>query len=244
MLTGFNTDVDYEGRTFHVQTEDKGPSNPWSRASFTRAGRSWVPAEHLRRPHGGVGAVRGGTPSPHGEPAPGRDPRDPERPVRSRGPKPFGYNIITNRSLDEVVLDFLAGAGDAGRIRLEMEDLTRSRRGRTRRSSSACSRRNRSAPCRRARGGQAALDEGPSEGDLLGTTATDGRVEATIELPEADGVSSAVLCQAEASGNNAELKRLVGKPPRRVMTAQPRTAPLARSISRRASSLRPASRLS
>jgi hypothetical protein len=26
----------------------------------------------------------------------------------TRGPRPFGYNIVTNRSLDEVVLEFLA----------------------------------------------------------------------------------------------------------------------------------------
>jgi hypothetical protein len=28
MITGFNTDVAYEDRTFHVQTEDKGRTNP------------------------------------------------------------------------------------------------------------------------------------------------------------------------------------------------------------------------
>ena len=28
MITGFNTDVDYDGRIFHVQTEDKGRDNP------------------------------------------------------------------------------------------------------------------------------------------------------------------------------------------------------------------------
>ncbi len=28
MITGFNTDVEYEGRVFHVQTEDKGRTNP------------------------------------------------------------------------------------------------------------------------------------------------------------------------------------------------------------------------
>ena len=28
MITGFNTDVDYRGKTFHVQTEDKGLDNP------------------------------------------------------------------------------------------------------------------------------------------------------------------------------------------------------------------------
>lgn len=28
MITGFNTDVEYKGVTFHVQTEDKGVDNP------------------------------------------------------------------------------------------------------------------------------------------------------------------------------------------------------------------------
>ena len=28
MITGFNTDVEYNGVTFHVQTEDKGVENP------------------------------------------------------------------------------------------------------------------------------------------------------------------------------------------------------------------------
>ena len=28
MITGFNTDVEYDGRTFHVQTEDRGQRNP------------------------------------------------------------------------------------------------------------------------------------------------------------------------------------------------------------------------
>ena len=28
MITGFNTDVEFEGRVYHVQTEDKGLDNP------------------------------------------------------------------------------------------------------------------------------------------------------------------------------------------------------------------------
>jgi len=28
MITGFNTDVKYKGKNFHIQTEDKGPKNP------------------------------------------------------------------------------------------------------------------------------------------------------------------------------------------------------------------------
>lgn len=28
MITGFNTDIEHRGKTFHVQTEDKGVDNP------------------------------------------------------------------------------------------------------------------------------------------------------------------------------------------------------------------------
>ena len=28
MITGFNTDIDFDGKAYHVQTEDKGLANP------------------------------------------------------------------------------------------------------------------------------------------------------------------------------------------------------------------------
>jgi len=211
MLTGFNTDVDYEGRIFHVQTEDKGLSNPVveslvytggeivgsRRGSYADITAEFSEEELHRRMESQHHAVIR-------EILSGRF--DPE------GPKPFGYNIITNRSLDEVVLDFLSGAGDSGRIRLEMEDLQALEEGTT--------------PTLRLRV-VAEDSEQPVAGASVvvkllstkerprvvftGTTAADGRVEATVEIPEAGGASAAILCQAEESGNNAELKQLVGK---------------------------------
>ena len=46
-----------------------------------------------------------------------------------------------------------------------------------------------------------------------GTTAHDGRIEATFEIPPMPGANAAILLQAEASGNNAEIKQLVMKSP-------------------------------
>jgi len=209
MLTGFNTDVDYEGRTFHVQTRTRDSPIPSSRASSIRAGRSSGPAEQLRRHHGGV--LRGGAPPPDGEPAPRRDPRDPERAVRSRGAEAVRLQHHHEPEPGRVVLDFLSGVGDSGRIRLEMEDLQALEEERPRRSGSASSPRIRIARRRRERRGQATVHEGAPEGVFTGTTAADGRVEATVEIPETGGTNAAILCQAEESGNNAELKQLVGK---------------------------------
>src|SRR5262245_40302074 len=108
MITGHNTDVEYAGRIYHVQTEDKGDSNPMietlvysrgaildsrrhSYADLVTKGRADEKAiiklmeqQHRRT----VREVRNGK-------------YDPE------GPKPFGYNLISNRSLDEVIYEWL-----------------------------------------------------------------------------------------------------------------------------------------
>ncbi len=38
MITGFNTDVDYNGEVFHVQTEDKGVDNPMVESLIYKGG--------------------------------------------------------------------------------------------------------------------------------------------------------------------------------------------------------------
>src|ERR1700752_217149 len=118
MITGFNTDVEYEGRVFHVQTEDKGRDNPVveslvysggeivasRRASYAELARSesYSEAEVLKRMEAQhqvlIRDIR------HGR-------FDPE------GPRPFGSDIVSNRSLDEVILDFLAQEATVERIR-------------------------------------------------------------------------------------------------------------------------------
>jgi hypothetical protein len=106
MITGFNTDVDYDGRIFHVQTEDKGRANPvieslvYSRGeivasrkvSYASASQEYSDGDlmlRMERQHQAL--IR--------EILNGR--------YESDGPKPFGHNIISNRSLDEVVAEFL-----------------------------------------------------------------------------------------------------------------------------------------
>ena len=46
---------------------------------------------------------------------------------------------------------------------------------------------------------------------FAGTTGQDGRVQAGFEIPELPGANAAILFQAEAAGNNAEIKQLVLK---------------------------------
>ena len=120
MITGFNTDVDFDGRVFHVQTEDKGRENPtieslvYSRGEIVAARNTRY--EDLNQS------------SDYSEDAVmDRMERQHQLLIReilngkfgADGPKPFGHNIITNRRLDEVVSEFLETSYTPEPIRVE-----------------------------------------------------------------------------------------------------------------------------
>lgn len=108
MITGYNTDIDHAGRVFHVQTEDKGLKNPvvetliYSGGEIVTAKRT--PYDDLTA----VGSVAERELQLRMEAQHQRLIRD----IRagnfdSEKPKPFGYNIVSNHTLDEVVVTFL-----------------------------------------------------------------------------------------------------------------------------------------
>ncbi len=110
MLTGFNTDVEFNGQIYHVQTEDRGLANPvveslvYSRGQIITA-RKTAYAELIEN-----GACEGEQVLARME----AQHRDLMREIRNGafdrgGLKPFGHGIVTNRSFDEVVAEFLAG---------------------------------------------------------------------------------------------------------------------------------------
>jgi phosphatidate phosphatase APP1 len=213
MITGYNTDVEWDGRTFHVQTEDKGRSNPTveslvysggeilttRRVSYADlAGSSEYSEEAVMRlmesQHQGlIREIRNGK-------------FDPE------GPKPFGYNIITNRSLDEVVMDFLSREVGVERIRLELENQQVFVEG----TAPTVNLRVVADSSDRPVGGirvtvkLISTRERPKE-LFAGSTNVEGRVVAKFQIPELAGANAAILCQAEAPGNSAEIKQLIRK---------------------------------
>lgn len=214
MITGFNTDVQYEGRVFHVQTEDKGLENPvieslaYTGGEIVTSRRStygdlvqsggFSEAEIQRRmevQHQGL--IR--------EIMSGR--YDPE------GPKPFGYNIITNRSLDEVVHEFLAREVGLEQIRLELDGQEAFEEGTQPTLRLRVIAESSDRPVAGAKVAIKLISTREKPRDVFsGATGSDGSVEATISIPEMPGANAAVIIQAEAAGNNAELKRLVLKP--------------------------------
>jgi hypothetical protein len=128
------------------------------------------------------------------------------------GPKPFGYNIITNRSLDEVVMDFLSREVGVERIRLEMENPQVFVEGTrpTIKLRVIADSSDRPVAGVRVTVKLISTKERPRE---LFAAATDpeGRIEASFEIPQLAGANAAVLCQAEAPGNSAEIKQLIRK---------------------------------
>ena len=213
MITGFNTDVEYEGRVFHVQTEDKGRGNPVveslvysggeivgsRRASYDELAKSpqYSEAEVLRRMESQHQALI-------------RDIRngrfDPE------GPKPFGSQIVSNRSLDEVVMDFLAQGAAVERIRIELaggDTLQEGSRPQLRVRVVAESSNRPVAGAHVAFRMISTLDR-PRE-MFSGETDGDGWVEAVLDLPALAGGNAAILCQAEVGDSNVEIHRLVRK---------------------------------
>ena len=213
MITGFNTDVDFEGRVFHVQTEDKGLDNPVVESLVYTAGeiitsRRASYGDLLRSPDYNDAELARRMESQHQaiirEILSGRF--DPD------GPRPFGYNIVTNRSLDEVVLEFLAREVGLEQIRLEMSEQLTFVEG----TEPALNLRViAEASDRPVAGAKVTVKlistrEKPKE-IFAGTSGQDGRVEAKFQIPKVPGANTAILFQAEASGNNAEIKQLVMK---------------------------------
>ena len=211
MITGFNTDVECDGQVFHVQTEDKGRANP-TVESLVYSGGEILATQRLSyeeladSAEYSEDAVMELMESQHQ--ALVRDIRngkfDPE------GPKPFGYNIITNRSLDEVVMGFLSQKVGVERIRLEMENQQVFVEGTrpTLRLRVVAESSDRPVPGIKVTVKLISTKERPRE-LFADTTDQAGRVEASFDVPELAGANAAILCQAEAPGNSAEIKQLI-----------------------------------
>jgi len=213
MITGYNTDVEFDGRIFHVQTEDKGRENPMVESLVYSGGEILttrrLPYEELAgSTEYSEEAVMKLMEGQHQELL--REIRngkfDPE------GPKPFGYNIITNRSLDEVVQDFLSQEVGVERIRLEMEQQQVFVEGTRPTVSLRVVAESSDRPVGGIRVTVKLISTKERPKELFSVvTDSDGRVEAIFDVSELAGANAAILCQAEAPGNSAEIKQLIRK---------------------------------
>lgn len=118
MITGYNTDVKHREKVFHVQTEDKGLANPTIESLIYCGGKilasrqssyAWLLTEGR-----GEKAIQELLDAQHRKML--RDIQggkyDPD------GPPSFGAGIISSRSFDELVLEFIHGQLSAERLEL------------------------------------------------------------------------------------------------------------------------------
>jgi hypothetical protein len=210
MITGYNTDVEYAGRVYHVQTEDKGDSNPvvetlvYSRGAILDSRRSSY-AEVLKNGHDEKAIIR----------LMDQQHRRMVREVRNGrydpgGPKPFGYNLISNRTLDEVVLEWmLADRGGMGLgIDLEGEetffDNTEQRLELVVRDAS------KGSPVEGAAVSVRLLDPRSKPSKVFeGVTGPDGAVGTVVKIPDLGGLQGALVFQVRHGDCAAELTRPV-----------------------------------
>lgn len=107
MITGFNTDIKHNGVVYHAQTEDKGVKNPKVETLIYRGGiilfAKRTPYNHIMNTENLEEAVTKLMEEQHQmmiqEIKAGKFDDDTE--------KSFGADLISDKSFDEVILDYL-----------------------------------------------------------------------------------------------------------------------------------------
>jgi hypothetical protein len=213
VITGFNTDVDHEGRVFHVQTEDKGLENPVVE-SLIYCGGEIVSSRQkpYERPadtdEAAEREIQRLMESQHQEMI--RDIHNGK--YDKEAPKPFGSNIITNRSLDEVVLEFLHSRDREETIRLELIDEQVIQEGTRPTVRLKVFEEETQIPVPAAEVHVRLIStEGQPQELFSASSDEEGFLEASFEVPSLPGADTALILSAEAGGQRAELRQLVVK---------------------------------
>jgi hypothetical protein len=208
MITGHNTDVEYAGRVYHVQTEDKGEANPvietlvYSRGAILDSRRhSYAEAtkngpdekivlrlmeqQHRRM----VREVRNGR-------------YDPE------GPKPFGYNIISSRTLNEVALEWLVADGGGEGLRIDLAEEETFFEGAQRTVALCIRSASDSTPVAGATVWVRLFDPRTAPTKLFqGSTDASGNLTAPLTIPDLGGTQGALVFHVKHGNRAAELTR-------------------------------------
>jgi len=216
MVIGFNTDVRHQGRVYHVQTEDKGLDNPVietliylggeilaaRRSSYadlvSRSAAEKEIAERIESQHNRmILDIKEGK-------------------YEEKQPRPFGEGIISNKSFDEVVVEWLASQASGDRISLQMVGSDGFVEGETARLELLVS---------RSVGGAAIVGAGVKlkfistvgrpRTLLEGKTDADGLVSFACPLPVLDEGTAALIVQATHGAETAEIKQIIKKPVRK-----------------------------
>ncbi|MBI1949930.1 MAG: hypothetical protein HYS34_01025 [Acidobacteria bacterium] len=216
MVTGFNTDVQHDDRTYHVQTEDKGVQNPIietliyvggeilaaRRTSYADLLSTGVDekeiAERIESQHNRmILDVREGR-------------------YDSKKIRPFGEGIISSRSFDEVVLDYLQSQAAADSISLQMVGSDGFVEGETARLDLLVSQASTGRGLDGAKVRVRLISTVDKPRTLVeGQTGDTGKVSLTFPLPLLEEGTAALIIQATIGKESAEIKQLIKKPARK-----------------------------
>jgi hypothetical protein len=216
MVTGFNTDVKHDGKVYHVQTEDKGIDNPIietliyvggeilaaRRSSYAdvlgRGVEEKAIAERIEAQHNRmILDIREGK-------------------YDNKRHRPFGEGIISSKSFDEVVLAYLRSLAAEDRIALQMVDSTPFMEGETASFDLLVSRvtSGQGVVGARVKVNLISTVDKPKT-LLLGETGDDGLLKLSCTLPVLEEGTAALIIQAMAGKETAEIKQLIRKPVRK-----------------------------
>ena len=216
MVTGFNTDVQHGGKTYHVQTEDKGMQNPiietliyvggeilaarrTSYADLLSKGVSEKEiAERIESQHNRmIVDIRGGR-------------------YDGGRVRPFGEGIISSKSFDEVVLEWLRSQGETERINLQMVGSDGFVEGGTARLDLLVSRVSTGEGIAGAKVKVKLISTVDKPRTLVeGKTDSSGEVSLTCTLPLLEEGTAALIIQASIGKESGEIKQLIKKPVRK-----------------------------
>src|SRR5262245_35344401 len=216
MVTGFNTDVQHGGKVYHVQTEDKGVQNPiietliYMGGEILAARRSSYAdllkqgldekeiAERIETQHNRmILDVREGK-------------------YDSKQIRPFGEGIISSKSFDEVVVEWLKSQTAVERIILKMVASDGFVEGSTARLDLLVSRPSNGQGVAGAKVKVKLISTVAKPRTLVeGTTDDAGQVSLSCPLPVLDEGSAALIVQPSSGKESAEIKQMIKKPARK-----------------------------
>ncbi len=215
MVTGFNTDVQHDGKVYHVQTEDKGVGNPLIETLIYVGGEILA----ARRSSYADLMEAGGDEKQIAERIEAQHNRMildiKEGKYDNKKHRPFGEGIISSKSFDQVVLDYLKSEANENRIVLRVEEAEGIVEGQTARVALEVSRASEKKGVAGAEIKVKLISTVEKPRTLYeGTTDDDGLIRFTVELPALEEGTCALIMQARAGRETAEVKQLVRKVPK------------------------------
>ncbi|MEJ2367438.1 MAG: hypothetical protein P8Z49_03580 [Acidobacteriota bacterium] len=209
MITGYNQDVNCAGKVYHVQTEDRGEKNPVIETLIYQGGEILA---SLKTPYQDM--LKKGCKESDISALLERQHRKVVVEIKlgkyaKEGQKAFGEGIISSKSLDEVILEYLTSESNGEQMTLMLLDETSMTAG-----ESATLRLQAVTDITQVPvvGAEVlvtlvATDGGTSE-LFRGKTDRSGICAASFRLPQLDG-NAAVVVDVEKEGEHEQLKSLV-----------------------------------